>query len=71
MILYRVAADPHKEKDPSSSPSVQSRDSNLLLPPKFGAINNRDSVVSSSGSSFMSYDQDAKYNASHRDSPKA
>jgi hypothetical protein len=67
MILYHLASDDSKEKEPT--PSLATHESHLLLPPpKFGGNNNRDSIVSSSGSSFMSFDADAKYALSHCDS---
>ncbi|RDB14975.1 putative beta-glucan synthesis-associated protein C23H3.11c [Hypsizygus marmoreus] len=65
MVLYRLASD----DDHGTSgipPSSNSRDSHLLPPPKFPGGTNRDSTISSSGSSFISFD--SKYPTSNRDS---
>lgn len=64
MILYRLASDDDKEKEPAAS--IGTPDSQLLLPPKL-PVNFRDSVVSDSRSSFIS--TDSKYGGlSHGDS---
>ncbi|KAF5372313.1 hypothetical protein D9615_009226 [Tricholomella constricta] len=64
MLLYRLASD-DDNIPPTSASSL--RDSQLLLPPpKFPGGQNRDSTISSSGSSFISLD--SKYPLSNRDS---
>ncbi|KAG5652377.1 hypothetical protein H0H81_005207 [Sphagnurus paluster] len=65
MLLYRLASeDDHTPASMSAASSL--RDSHLLPPPKFPGGANRESTISSSGSSFVSLD--SKYPLTNRDS---